>query len=315
MTDAAHELVSMVKVLASELGQTPTRKQFTDRFPKTNYDMRHVAGGFTVILQMAGLETYHKPKAKITNEVFRTTVAPVLEEYVPRDVVEQPVWPKILVLGDAHFPWVSKRALEKVYDFAQDFQPEHIVQMGDLYDFLSHSKFPRSHQGYSAQEEQQLARQGAEEMWRELQKQVPGAKCHLITGNHDLRPLKRVLETAPMFEHWAEEIWRKLMTFDGVETIYDHRTELEIAGILFTHGFLGKEGAHRDYYLKNVCIGHLHKGWVQYRRFHGQAFFEVCAGFLGEPESKALTYNNSKLANYQLGFAAIDQFGPRFIHL
>lgn len=160
-----------------------------------------------------------------------------------------------------------------------------------------------------------MAREGAEEMWQKLKGASPEAKLHLITGNHDARPLKRVLESVPTVEHWVQEYWKKLMTFDGVETIYDHRTELEIAGILFTHGYLGKEGAHRDYYLKNVVIGHLHKGWVQYRRFHNQTFFELCAGFLGEPESKAMTYNNSRMANYQLGFAAIDQYGPRFIHL
>lgn len=308
----AHDLVTKVGQLASELGRRPTRAEFVTAYGKVEESLRKL-GGYSVVLQMAGYETYHKPK--ITNEVFRRPVEGVLEEYRPRQVIEQPVWPRILILGDTHFPWVSQRALEEVYKFAAEFRPEHIVQMGDSVDFYAHSRFPRSHNVYTPKEEEALARKGLEEMWARLKGIAPGAKCYQLLGNHCARPLKQVLTSVPTMEHWIEDYFRSFFSFEGVETIYDQRTELEISGIIFTHGFLGREGAHRDFYLKNTVVGHLHKGWIQYRRFHGQTFWELCAGFLGEPESKAMTYNSSKMANYALGFGAIDQYGPRFIHL
>lgn len=148
MNEATQELLEMVKCLASNLGRSPTKNEFLEQYPKQHHRIKSISGGFTVLLQMAGLDTYHLPKPKITNEVFRRDPYAVIEEFVPREPIQQPEWPKILILGDTHFPWVSKRALEKVYEFAKEFKPSHIVQMGDLYDFLSHSKFPRSQNNY-----------------------------------------------------------------------------------------------------------------------------------------------------------------------
>lgn len=312
--DKSHELVSALKQLSMQLGRTPNKHEFIEQTGFPNHLVDKYT--YTAIQQMAGITPLRSQKKyKPGNEVFNRDLSTVLDEYIPREPISQPVWPKILILGDIHFPFHSKRALEKVYEFCREFQPEHIVQMGDLFDFLAHSKYPRSINNYSPQEEESIARESAEEMWKTLKSISPDAKCYQLVGNHDLRPLKRVLESAPQVEHWVQDYWSKLISFEGVETIYDGREELEIAGILFTHGFLGKEGAHRDYYLKNVVIGHLHKLWVQYRRIHGGQTFELCCGFLGEPESKALTYNNSKLANYQLGFACVDKYGPRAIYL
>lgn len=311
-----HVIVAKLKALNDELGRSPTRDEFFQHSGVTHHQMRK-HGGYTAIMKASGINMLpgQVKRFKLTSDIFRKDLKKHLEEYIPRDPVDQPVWPKILVIGDAHFPFVSKRAIEEIYKFAKIHQPDYIVQMGDLYDFLAHSKFPRSHNYYTPEQEEVLAREGAEEFFATLKKICPKAKIHLLVGNHDLRPLKRVLETAPTIEHWAEQIFTQLMTFPDVETQFDHREELEIGGILFTHGFLTKEGAHRDYYLQSVVIGHLHKLWVQYRRVRSQQIFEMCAGFIGDPFSKALTYTPSKKANYQLGFGWIDQFGARVIHL
>jgi predicted phosphodiesterase len=314
MNDDLHDLTVKAKEFFNENGRAPTINEFYNAGYATHYKIkRH---GFLNILKAAGLDIppHHKSRFKAHAKVFEVNLEKHLEEYEPREMVKGE-WPKILCIGDAHFPFTSQAALEKIYEFAKEHQPEHIVQMGDLYDFLCHSKFPRSHNTFSPEQEELLGREGAVKMWSTLRELCPNAKCYQIIGNHDLRPLKRTLETNPSTEHWAQKYFKELLTFEGVHTQFDHREELVIAGILFTHGFLGKEGAHRDYYLQSVVIGHLHKLWAQMRRFHNQQFFELCTGFIGDPFSKALTYTPSKAANYQLGFGWIDKYGPRTIHL
>lgn len=312
-----HEIVRAVKDLHKETGLTPTRDEFLNATGVTHHQLRK-HGGFTAVLKASGITLLpgQEKRFKLSSGVFQKDLKKVLDEYVPRDVMStKKMWPKILVIGDAHFPFVNNKAIDEIYKFAEIHQPEYIVQMGDLYDFLAHSKFPRSHNYYTPQQEEMLAREGAEKFFSTLKRICPNAKIHLLVGNHDLRPLKRVLEQAPTIEHWAEKQFNELMSFPDVETQFDHREELEIGGILFTHGFLCKEGAHRDYYLQSVVIGHLHKLWVQYRRVRGDQIFEMCAGFIGDPFSKALTYTPSKKANYQIGFGWIDEFGARTIHL
>lgn len=312
-----HVIVSKLKALHDELGRPPTRDEFFQSSGVTHHEMRK-HGGYTSLLKTAGINMLpgQERRFKLTADIFRKDLKKVLDEYVPRDVMSNKnKLPKILVIGDAHFPFVNKMAIEEIYKFAKIHQPDYIVQMGDLYDFLAHSKFPRSQNYYTPQQEEALAREGAEEFFSTLKKICPKAVIHLMVGNHDLRPLKRVIEASPTIEHWAEQIFTQLMTFPDVTTHFDHREELEIGGILFTHGFLTKEGAHRDYYLQSVVIGHLHKLWVSFRRVRGDQIFEMCAGFIGDPFSKALTYTPSKKANYQLGFGWIDEFGARVIHL
>jgi predicted phosphodiesterase len=312
-----HEIVRLVKELNLDYGRPPLRQELESANVSRHVIQTH---GFDKILAMAGLEPISRKelgefkREKITNEIFKKSIYQQIQEHIPKKI-ESKENPKILCIGDIHFPFVHKQALEKLYEFCKENKPDYIVQMGDSVDFYSHSKFPRSHNEFTPQEEENMAREMLSEMWSQLTLISPSAKKYQILGNHCARPLKRVLESAPTLEHWVQKYFKEYFTFDGVETIFDHREELEINGIVFTHGFLGQEGKHRDFYLKNTVIGHLHKGWVQYRRFHNQTFWELCAGFLGDPEAKGLTYTPSKASNYQLGFGYIDKYGPRFISL
>lgn len=313
-----HEIVSLIKELNAEYGRPPLRMEL-ESAGASKWTIQTI--GFEKLMTAANLEPisradfYAHKREKITNEIFRKDIEQVISDYIPRIPLSNITFPKILCIGDTHFPFIHKPSLETLYKFAKENQPEYIIQMGDSVDFYSHSKFPRSHNEFTPQQEEQLAREMLAEMWKNLNEICPDSKKYQILGNHCVRPLKRVLESVPSVEHWLEKYLQDYFTFDGVETIFDMRSDLEIAGIVFTHGFLGSEGKHRDYYLKNVVIGHLHKGWVQYRRFHDRTYWELCAGFLGDPNAKGLTYTPSKASNYQLGFGYIDQYGPRFVSL
>lgn len=312
-----NEIIQKVKELYHELGRAPLRLELESAGASKFYVAKH---GYVNIIQMAGLEPLTKSemiaarKPKITNEIFLRDISEQIEAHTPRTPVKKNNFSKILCIPDTHFPFINKEALDKVIEFSKEHKPDYIIQVGDLLDCYAASKFPRSLNVYTPKEEERLGIEMATEMWKRLRADNPKAKCYQLLGNHDVRTLKRTLESLPIAEHWIEKYFRELFTFEGVETIFDTREELDLDGILFTHGFLGA-GSHKDYYLKNVIHGHDHKLYVQHRRIHGESIFEMSCGFLGDVEAKALSYTSSKLANFQLGFGWVDQWGARTIHL
>lgn len=314
----SHELVSAVKDLAIELQRTPTRAEFEARFKGANYRLVRF-GGFTALLHAAGLDTYDdrrsgKKRIISSEDIFGRDVAETIESHTPKERTQTPpVTESILAIGDAHFPFVHLPTLEKIYEFARQHQPKHIVQMGDLYDLYAHSRFPRSLNLYSPDEEIEQGRKGAEEMWRRLRDACPDAKLYLLTGNHDVRPLKNVLAKAPELEALVRKGLRPYFEFEGVTTVDDYREFLEIQGVFFHHGYLSQAGAHRDYNQRNMVTAHSHKGSVTYRPLAGKTLWELNAGFIGDETSKVMGYMPTKVTNWTLGFGYIDEHGPRFI--
>lgn len=312
-----HDAIQLAKRLYNDLGRTPLAMELANGGISRHFITKY---GYEKIISLAGLPVLSKSesmavnKLNITNEIFHRDIERHIEEHVPRVPNKQNDFSKILCWPDSHYPFVNKEAETKMIEYAIEHQPDYIIQVGDLLDCYAASKFPRSQNIFTPKEEEALGIGMARDAWKKLREGCPRAKCYQLMGNHDVRILKRTLESLPIAEHWIEAYFKQLFSFEGVETIFDTRQELEIDGILFTHGFLGS-GSHKDYYLKNVIHGHDHKLYVMHRRIHGQSIFEMSCGFIGDVESKPLSYTSSKLANFQLGFGWVDQWGARTIHL
>jgi len=218
----------------------------------------------------------------------------------------------ILVIGDCHFPFHCRKAFRAMFRAIAGKEFSHIIQMGDLYDFYSFSRYPRSHNLIKPAEEIKLARDAAEEMWLRLQDLFPSAKCLQLLGNHDLRTQKLLFSKLPEFESILNiaELWK----FDGVYTAECQREEIFIKDICFVHGHYTKPGDHLNYNQMNTVIGHSHRGYTLFHRIKDQILFELNAGCLADLDSKPLAYTSQKkLSKMQNGFGIIDELGPRFI--
>jgi predicted phosphodiesterase len=310
-----HDLISQVKTLALELGRTPTRTEFETSLRGGAYKLQRLFGTFAALLQAAGLETYHERRApkKIDQSIFNRSIEKHLEEYEPRSVIERAPFPTIASISDIHWPFENPKVIAKFLEYVEEKKPEWVILNGDAWDMYSHSKYPRSHNIFTPREEQSLARKRNEEFWQSIQARSPQSKCIQMMGNHDVRPLKRVLEEYPEAEDWVKEKMKELFTFSGVKTIHDAREELVIQDILIFHGYRSKLGDHRDYTLYNTINGHTHLGGVVYRRIRGQTIWELNSGLAGDPESKGLSYTPQKITHWTPGFGAVDLLGPRFI--
>lgn len=306
-----HELISILKDLALELGRTPSRAQFEVHVKGGRYRCIQLFGTYSALLTAAGLAP--NVERRITNQVFEQPIEKVLEKYEPHHSTIPEIYPKAEIISDIHFPFPNVALIEKFYKRVELKQPDHVILNGDAWDMFSHSKFPRSHNIFTPREEQNLSRKMEEEFWKEIQKRAPKAKCHRLPGNHDLRPLKRILESYPAAEDWIEKMLHELWTYDGVKTIFDHREELILGNVMFHHGYRSKLGDHRDYVLYNIVVGHTHLAGIVYRHLIDRTIWEMNCGFAGDPQAKGLTYTPQRLTNWTPSFSEIDEAGPRVI--
>lgn len=310
-----HELIAAVTALASELGRSPTRAEFAKSIRGGDYKIKHMFGNYSVLLQAAGLDTYteRRKQPKIGNSVFERDLERHLEQFVPREQPTRAPYPRLAAISDIHWPFSSARVVEAFLRWIEREQPSIVLINGDAWDMYSHAKFPRSHNVFTPREEERLARAANEQFWKDVKALVPKADCYQLLGNHDVRPMKRILEVYPEAEDWIAERLKQLFTFEGVKTIHDAREELMFGDVMVHHGYRSKLGDHRDYALLNSINGHTHRGGSVFRRIRGQVLWELNCGLAGDPEAKGLTYTSQKINDWTPGFGWLDQWGPRFI--
>ena len=225
----------------------------------------------------------------------------------------------IIAIGDNHLPFLAKPVwtwiLESIIGpFADDILA--IVDMGDKYDFASFSRFPKR-MSITPADETSLAKKMATQMWADVQKIAPGAKCYQLKGNHDERLAKRVIEIMPEVEHLID--YKSLWTFDGVETVHDSHSPLVIGDWTFIHGHTHFGGHLKALdFSTNVVTGHTHTGGVINHRINHfdnpKILTELNCGFIGNPFNENLIYRPmGKFFKWTWGVGMIDPMGARFI--
>lgn len=217
---------------------------------------------------------------------------------------------KIAIFGDCHFPFHHDKAFNKALEIVQQEQPDIVVQIGDVYDLFSMSRFSKPLDLMTPKEEISQARVLGEALWKRVRK-TTNAQCYQILGNHDIRPQRGIIDKYPEIASLIDikHLWK----FDGVTTIHDPRQELIIEGIVFMHGYRSKLGDHAKFNLQSTVCGHTHRGGVVIFPHNNRYIFELNAGYLGDPESAALSYTPQKISQWTHGLGLIDKHGPRFI--
>ncbi len=222
-------------------------------------------------------------------------------------------WKRIFIFGDIHFPFHHKIALAVAMYYCRHWKPDIIVQVGDLRDWYSYSKFSRKVNLFTPKQEDQWATYYSELFWGKLNEWLPQSEKYQLLGNHCVRPIKRIGELAPEFEEDYIPILHEKYKFDGVKTIYDPREELDLHGVRFIHGYLSKLGDHARFNQMPVVCGHSHQGGALPLVMRDKIIFELNAGYLADPMHPALSYTMQKRATrWTHGFATIDPDGPRF---
>lgn len=309
---AQHALICQIKDLALELQRFPKRSEAEDRIPDFRRLIRHFyRDNFSVLLKACGFEV--EEKKRITNSVFEVSIEKHLESYEPEKFKPVKPYPTIASISDIHWPFSNEYVIKRFLEYVGDEKPEWVIINGDAWDMYSHTKFPRSHNIFTPREERAKSREMNTKFWQDVKRRHPEAKCEQMLGNHDIRPLKRVLEEYPEAEDWIAEALKRDFTFEGTHTTFDQRQEFWIDKIMIVHGYRSKLGDHRDYALHSAICGHTHMGGVVWKKLRGELIFELNSGLAGDPLAKGLSYTPQKLTIWTPGFGAVNKYGPAFI--
>ena len=223
--------------------------------------------------------------------------------------------PRILVCGDVHAPFEDRAKLKEFFKFAKDFKPNVVIQIGDMLDLYTFSRFAKSVDLITPKQELEKGREVAADFWRTIGSLCPSATKWQMRGNHSQRIVKNLMAKAPEYESLLEAPISSLLEFPGVRNMKSSRSELLINDTLFIHGWSCKPLFHTRYFGQSVCHGHTHHGGVDFLAHKGKALFELDCGHVADVDQLPLQYGETKTSNWVAGFGYIDNLGPRFISL
>lgn len=222
-----------------------------------------------------------------------------------------------IAIPDCHFPYADKSALRKVFALIAKLQPTYVVQLGDLYDYYSLSRYGKSLNHATPASEIKAGRRDAEWMWNSIQAAAPKAVCHQVTGNHDARLYKKIEERLPELSGVLD--LTGFFKFKGVTTAKSDRDILRLKlgdqMTWFMHGHLSKLGDHVRYFAQNVICGHSHRPGIYYDKTYSKQLYEANAGYIGDPKAHVFKYGATEKLKWSRGCLVVDEMGPRFVSL
>lgn len=225
-----------------------------------------------------------------------------------------PTMKSVFAFGDIHAPWHHEPALNWALELLAKDKPEHVVQVGDLFDMFSFSRHPRNPNYITPGAELDAGRKVAEDFWKAVQSAAPKAKCYQLIGNHDDRPYKKALLQAPELVSLIGPAVKNLFAFPNVRIVNESNEELVIDGVVFMHGFRSRLGDHMSFNQRNTVCGHSHRGGTHFERQLGGVMWELNAGFLGNINAPVFRYRaQARIHKTTLGIGIIDERGPRFV--
>lgn len=197
----------------------------------------------------------------------------------------------VLVISDLQMPFHHKDALDFLAAVKRRYKPTDIVNIGDVTDSYCLTAWEKDPDFMSANEEIQGMLAGI----NKLAKMFP--KMKVLTSNHDLR-LQRAAKRAGIPKHFLKD-YHQWMGCPKTWTFHD---ELEIEGILYTHGDEQGAGGQNAsmkramHYGKSSVSGHLHtQANINYFANREQLIFGMQVGCLIDRKELAFAYAKTAL--------------------
>lgn len=210
---------------------------------------------------------------------------------------------RILALGDMHFPWIDFKVLMAAHEFAKDYKPDLVIQVGDIVDQKAWSRYPKDVDDPSPHEEWMMAEDGLHALHRLFPKMI------ILEGNHCRRIMCRALEAG---------IPKKLIkTLDQVFDFPDwhwhmHPRPYVADGIAFIHGDEMAGNAYQKAGKLGMPLvqGHDHLGYLQFINTFDREIFGMSIGCMIDSESIAARYAAKNALRTWQGWATITDGEP-----
>lgn len=216
---------------------------------------------------------------------------------------------KVLVIPDIHVPFHNKRALDCVIKAIKIYKPDEIVQIGDFMDCYDISKYSRNtYRKSKLKTEVDITIS----IMKDIKKAAGDIPCTMLTGNHEARIRKYLLNSAQAlsdFDFFSIENLLK-MNETGWTNIPEH-IFYKINEQYFSHGEFASVNAlnkNIQEYHVNIVTGHTHRMGSRYLRSLDKT---VSVHEIGCIASFDVATDYTKRPNWQHGFATIVIKGDR----
>ncbi len=136
-------------------------------------------------------------------------------------------------MPDAHIPYLDPGAFQTALAFLRFYKPHIVVQLGDLVDFYSLSRFCKDPARLTdLQEELDEARL----ILGKIRDAAPEAVFYFLRGNHEMRLTKHLWTKAPEFSKLRS------LQLDSLLGLKERKIEYVESGVMQLHGFIIKHG-------------------------------------------------------------------------
>lgn len=222
----------------------------------------------------------------------------------------------IVVLPDIQFPFHNPRQVASVIRFIGEYQPDEVVQIGDLMDYPQTGRWTKDTRAEFEGSVLKDSKKAVEQMLAPLREEYAGPVT-VLEGNHDLRPRTYLEKYAPALAETNVFDLDVLLEFEDydinfVRDWYDFAPKWT-----FTHGHLGGVGISRyaggtamnlaRKFQRSIICGHTHRQGVisETRGRPGQTttISGVEVGHMMQP--KAASYLKGAAGNWQAGFTVV----------
>lgn len=217
---------------------------------------------------------------------------------------------RILALSDVHIgyrningelePLHDEQAIKRVLDLAEDIQPDYVVNLGDLLDNSSLSRFAPDSTHF--QGTMQPSYQRAHDFLADVSERTPQAERHMLEGNHDKRHNDYLLKNAGAMAELDEIKLHRILKLGEIGWKYHGgypAAEYEYAeDLVFIHGQIAtKTGtAHKlaaANYDRNIVQGHKHCAESVYHTDRrGRTLGAFVVGMLGRIDGTIPAHNS-----------------------
>jgi predicted phosphodiesterase len=227
---------------------------------------------------------------------------------------------RIVVLSDIQHPYEDRRLVRSVIKFIGEYQPDEVVQIGDLMDFPQPSRWSKDTAAEFQGSVFEDSKYAIDRFLKPLRAVYDGP-VGVLEGNHDERPRVYLARYAPALAESRAFHMDTLLRFDefGVQWLPDF---YDIApGWVATHGHKGGIRITQDAgktalnaavrFGKSVVMGHTHRMALVPKTFGYNADQETLYGFeVGNMMNMGLAqYLKGSTANWQQGFGVIHTEG------
>ncbi|MGK5496371.1 metallophosphoesterase [Streptomyces sp. URMC 125] len=220
---------------------------------------------------------------------------------------------RIVVISDLQMPFEDRRALRNVIQFLAEYQPDEVIQIGDLVDYPTPSRWSA---GTRAEFEEGVIRDSEYTKANFLAplREVYDGPVGILEGNHDERPRKYLAQRAPALA--AEDLFYRfenLLDFKSFEVRKLEPYYRFAPGWVAIHGhessglnqIAGRTAAAKAKKAGvSVCMGHTHRLAISPESTGYGGKLKVLYGFeVGHlMDIRKAAYLRGGPANWQRGF-------------